>query len=87
MVYKIKLLSIGKNNKGAYLQNEGKAEILKKFNSIVTNKTYTMTEVEELSKIGLAVLLEIVMRHMNAQGQTKYVLTAEEAIFNGVENL
>jgi hypothetical protein len=87
MVFKTKILSMGKNNKGAYLQNEGKAEILKKFNSIVKTKTYTMAEVEELSKIGLALVLEMAMRHLNAQGATKYVLTAEEALFNGVEGL
>lgn len=89
MVFKTKLLNMGKNNKGAYLQNEGKAEILKKYNALMTStgKQYSAADLNELSKVALAVLLEIVMRHYNYTNESGkiWTLSPEEAIYNGIE--
>lgn len=91
MVFKTKLLNMGKNNKGAYLQNEGKAEILKKYNALMMQegRQYSIGDMENLSKMALAVMLEVLMRHYNKvqKGGKVWTLTAEEAIYNGVETI
>ena len=92
MVFKTKMMNVGKNNKGAYLLNEGKAEILKKYNMLmdmVGGLKATIDNFADLNKIGVGVVVEILMRHYNemaVRGKT-WVLTAEEALYNGVENI
>ena len=92
MVFKTKTLNQGKNNKGSYLQNDGKAEILKKYNSIMEvtkSKKYLISEIEDLSKVGFAIVTEMLMRKMNDERQLGMIwyLTPEEAIVNGIEDV
>jgi hypothetical protein len=92
MVFKTKMMNIGKNNKGAYLLNEGKAEILKKYNTLmdeVGGIKATADQFADLSKIGLGLVVEILMRHYNTMGALGHIwtLSAEEAFYNGVENI
>ncbi len=92
MVFKTKMMNIGKNNKGAYLLNEGKSEILKKYNALmdeIRGNKATIDDVADLNKIGVGLVVEILIRHYNemrVNGKI-WTLTAEEALYNGVENI
>jgi len=92
IVFKTKMMNIGKNNKGAYLLNEGKAEILKKYNMLMDEVGGIKASADhfaDLSKIGLGLVVEILMRHYNemeALGRI-WTLSIEAALFNGVENI
>jgi uncharacterized protein YoxC len=72
--------------------NEGKSEILKKYNALmdeIRGNKATIDDVADLNKIGVGLVVEILIRHYNemrVNGKI-WTLTAEEALYNGVENI
>jgi len=83
MSAKIKNMKMNnKNNKGARIDQTPKPEIISKINSILGEEIYTVGIKDRV--IGLAVILEILMRYKTDTGNVNMFFSPEKAILNGV---
>jgi hypothetical protein len=65
IVFKIKDLTLKRNNAGANCDKQTKAEVIKRINGILGQPIYTVENTETVLKMGMCVILEILMRHFN----------------------
>ena len=82
MVFKVKTMTLNKNNKGARIDQAAKPEVISKINAILGKEIYTIGIGEK--SIGLGVILEMLMRYKTENGEANMFFSPENAILNGV---
>jgi hypothetical protein len=74
--------------KGARLNNEGKADIIKRLNEILEEKMYYEENTENIFKMGLCVIVEVLLRYFNdinhKQENKKWFFDVESALLNKI---
>ena len=84
MVFKTKEIVNKKNNKGAYCNNAGKADIIKILNTVLSTYTYTVDTTEHITQGGLCIILEFLLRHFQRTTGRVFFLGPEQAIINSI---
>jgi hypothetical protein len=83
MSVKIKTINLNnRNNKGARIDQASKPEIISKLNSVLGKEIYNVGIKDRA--IGLAVILEILMRYKTDSGEAVMFFSPEQTILNGV---
>ena len=83
MSVKIKTMNLNnRNNKGARIDQTAKPEIISKINSVVGKEIYTVGIKDKA--IGLAAILEILMRYKTDKGEAVMFFSPENALMNGI---
>jgi hypothetical protein len=83
VVFKIKDTTVERNT-GAKLENETKGDIIKTVNKVLGEKAYTAKNSEKMTKIGLCVIAEILMRDITVKSGKTIFFDTEKAILNNV---
>jgi hypothetical protein len=82
MVFKVKNMTLHKNNKGARIDQAAKPEIVSKINAVVGKEMYTIDT--NLRMYGLAIILEMVMRYKTEKREANMFFSPEKTLLNGV---
>jgi hypothetical protein len=100
-VFRVKNMKQERNNKGAYIMNEKKADIVKRVNNILKmagspfsfddEKTNAGTNrnTDDISQIAFAGMFELLIRLYHSQGMNNktWFLRPEQAVYLKIENL
>jgi hypothetical protein len=91
IMFKTKDLSQARNNIGAVCSQSGKADIIKRLNSVLEENIYFIKKTDAILKIGMCALLEMILRYFtdsNFKGYGRtYFMDAERALLNKVSDL
>ena len=80
MVFKVKDLSQKRNNTGARIDDAGKEKIVKFLNIILGETKYTDENTENITQLGLCVILEMLMRQ-KTENKGLGILTPNKTYF------
>ena len=91
IMFKTKDLSQARNNIGAVCSQSGKADIIKRLNSVLEENIYSIKTTDAILKFGMCALLELILRYfteINYKGRNKtYFMDTERALLNKVSDL
>ena len=88
ITFKIKDMKQKRNNKGSRIDRLRKNEIIAFFNEVLGSQKYNNENTEEILKVSLCVIVEIVLRHYNEikQNGKVWFLNTERAIINKISD-
>ena len=83
IVFKVKDTTVERNT-GAKLENETKGDIIKILNKILGEKAYSAKNSEKISKIGLCVIAELILRDISKKNGKTIFFDTEKTILNNI---
>jgi hypothetical protein len=88
ITFKIKYMKQKRNNKGSRIDRLGKNEIITFFNEILGSQKYNNENTEEILKVSLCVMVEIVLRYYNEINKNGKIwfLNSERANINNISD-